>query len=154
MIYERARFNTRRQQVGESVEQYILALYSLIQDCDYSQEQVIRDRLVIGIRDAQLSKRMQMDPELTLEKAKKLVRQAEAVNEENQTLTGEKGESKSNPIQIDVVQKRKQPRYTRRSNAAAGTKSQRIALVADEDLTPERSVPSGVSRAGRSLSYV
>ena len=46
-------FNTRRQQVGELVKQYILALYSLIQDCNYSQEQkeqVIRNRLVIGMQ--------------------------------------------------------------------------------------------------------
>ena len=83
---------------------------------------MIHNRLVIGIQDVQLSKRLQMDLELSLKKAKKLVRQAEAVNEQ---LTGEKGESKSNPIQIDVMQKKKKPRFTRRSNATAVTKLQK-----------------------------
>ena len=35
---------------------------------------MIRNRLVVGIRDSSLSKRLQMEPDLTLEKAKKMVR--------------------------------------------------------------------------------
>ena len=36
---------------------------------------MIRDRLVVGIRDAALSQQLQMDSGLTLEKAKKTVHQ-------------------------------------------------------------------------------
>ena len=43
---------------------------------------MLRDRLVVGITDSSLSERMQLDPDLTLEKAKKLVQQREAVNVE------------------------------------------------------------------------
>ena len=50
----------------------------------------IRDsRLVVGIRDTVLSDRLQMDAELTLEKAKKAIRQKEAVTEQHQDLRGE-----------------------------------------------------------------
>ena len=49
---------------------------------------MIRDRLVVGIRDTSLSGRLQIDPELTLEKAKKTVRQKEAVTEQ-QLLKGD-----------------------------------------------------------------
>ena len=108
-IYERARFNSRSQQAGESAEQYILALYRLAENCDYDhqhKEQTIRDRLVVGIRDKKLSERLQMDRQLTLDKAKQLIRQAEAVRDQNETLHGEAGESKSNPIHIDAVQKK------------------------------------------------
>ena len=43
---------------------------------------MIRDRLVVGIRDNALSKRLQLDAALTLDKAKKTVRQQEAVGEQ------------------------------------------------------------------------
>ena len=40
---------------------------------------MIRDRIVVGIRDSSLSAKLQMDPDLTLEKAKRVVRQQEAI---------------------------------------------------------------------------
>jgi hypothetical protein len=63
VIFERARFNRRNQQEGESIEEYITALYALVQSCDYGtlQEQLLRDRIIVGIRDTALSERMQMD---------------------------------------------------------------------------------------------
>lgn len=47
---------------------------------------MIRDRIVVGIRDQSQSARLQMDPELTLEKAKTLVRQREVVQEQQSLL--------------------------------------------------------------------
>ena len=54
-----------------------------MEHCKYGElkEEMIRDRLVVGIRDSNLSERLQIDDALTLEKAKKLVRQREAVKE-------------------------------------------------------------------------
>ena len=91
MIFERARFNRRNQMEGESVEQYITALYSFAENCEYGEwkDQMNRDRLVVGIRDTSLSERLQMDPDLTLENAKKTVRQKEAVKEQQQLLKGD-----------------------------------------------------------------
>ena len=49
---------------------------------------MIRDRLVVRIQeDISFSERMQMDADLTLEKAKKLVRQREAVQEHKELLS-------------------------------------------------------------------
>ena len=42
---------------------------------------MIRDRIVVGILDLKLSERLPMDPNLTLEKAKMLIRQSKAVQE-------------------------------------------------------------------------
>ena len=66
---------------GESAEQYITCLYSLIETCEYGtfKEEMLRDRLVVGIRDAAMSQKLQMDAELTLEKVTKSLRQKEAV---------------------------------------------------------------------------
>ena len=75
LIFERARFNRRVQHEGESAETYISELYELIEFCDYGdlKEEMLRDRLVVGIRDTNLSERMQTDSALTLEKAKTMI---------------------------------------------------------------------------------
>jgi NTP pyrophosphatase (non-canonical NTP hydrolase) len=88
-IFERARFNRRTQLQGETAEQYIMALYKLAEDCNYGElkSEVIRDRLVVGIHDANLSERLQLDPNLTLETAKKAIRQREAVKEQQKELS-------------------------------------------------------------------
>ena len=90
MILERATFNRRSQLQGESAEQYITTLYKLAETCEYGEltSQMIRDRLVVGIQeDISFSERMQMDADLTLEKAKKLVCQREAVQEHKELLS-------------------------------------------------------------------
>ena len=53
VIFERAHFNRRNQQHGETSEQYVVALYTLAANCEYGalESEVIRDRLVVGIRD-------------------------------------------------------------------------------------------------------
>ena len=88
LIFERAWFNKRDQHEGESAEEYITALYSLVETCDYGalKEQILQDRLVVGIRDAKVSESLQMDADLTLAKAKKTIRQKEAVREQSQQL--------------------------------------------------------------------
>ena len=76
-IFERARFNRRNQQPSESAEDYITALHQLAQGCEYGEmtDELIRDRLVVGISDETLSERLQIESNLTLEQAKKFIRQ-------------------------------------------------------------------------------
>ena len=49
---------------------------------------MIQDRLVVGILDKKLSEHLQLDPDLTLEVAKKKICQREAVQELQQMLEG------------------------------------------------------------------
>ena len=90
VIFERARFNGRSQREGESVEHFITSLYNLAENCDYREmkAELIRDRIVVGIRNRALSEQLQLDAELTLETAKKRVRQREAIQEQQATLNG------------------------------------------------------------------
>ena len=76
-IFEPAKFNRRSQLKGELAEHYITALYSLVGTCDYGDftEEPLRDHIVVGIRDTALSERLQLDPDLTLDKVKREVRQ-------------------------------------------------------------------------------
>ncbi|KAL5479382.1 hypothetical protein EMCRGX_G022901 [Ephydatia muelleri] len=73
---------------GETVDQYIAVLHNLAENCDYGmlKSELIRDRIVVGIRDSALSQRLQLDPDLTLEKAMRVARQREAVQEQQEIL--------------------------------------------------------------------
>ena len=95
VIFERARFNQRSQGETETADQFITSLYSLAADCEFGvlKEQLIRDRIVVGIRDSSLSAKLQMDSELTLDKAKRLVRQQEAVRGQQAILSKPDGET-------------------------------------------------------------
>ena len=68
-MYEQARFNKRSQQNGETAEQYMMALYDLAENCDYEdmREEMIGNRLVVGIHNNALSEKLQLDAKLTLE---------------------------------------------------------------------------------------
>ena len=88
VIYDRAKFNSRSQQEGESAEDFIYHVNALADHCSYGQlrDEMVRDRIVVGIRDAELSQKLQMDPELTLDKATKLVRESEAIKLQQTTV--------------------------------------------------------------------
>lgn len=96
VIFERARFNQRNQLPGEAAEKYIADLYRLAENCNFGnfKDELIRDRLVVGIRDLKTSQQLQLDSTLTVEKAKKTIRQKEAVQEQGQELkSGKQSES-------------------------------------------------------------
>ena len=73
---------------NESVDQFITEVYCLGDNCEFGamKEELIRDRLVVGIHYLALSERLQMEAELTLDKAKRLIRQREAVKEQQDAL--------------------------------------------------------------------
>ena len=57
VIFERARFNMRIQTEGESVDNFMTNVYTLTEFCNfrYLCDELIRDRIVVGIRDKVLS---------------------------------------------------------------------------------------------------
>ncbi len=91
VIYERARFNQRVQQTNEPVDNFITALYALAENCNYGalHDQLLRDRLLVGLRDRTLSERMQLDRDRTLEKTINMARQSEVIKKQQTDLRGE-----------------------------------------------------------------
>ena len=71
VIFERSRFNRRYQRAGETAEQYINVLYGLVETCEYGtlKNNLLCDRLVVGIADQALFKKLQLMSDLTLDKA-------------------------------------------------------------------------------------
>ena len=69
--FKRARFKMGKQEEWESADQFITSLYTLAEHCEYGtlKDELIRDRTVVGLRDAKSSEQLQLDPNLTLEKA-------------------------------------------------------------------------------------
>ena len=90
IIFERAKFNSRIQGEGESADTFITALYGLAEHCGFGQlhDELIRDRIVDGIRDVALSEKLQLDPNLDLQKAVNAVRQSETVKRQQATVRG------------------------------------------------------------------
>ena len=89
MIFERARFNMCVQEEGESVDSFITNLYTLAEFCVFGDlhDELIRDRIVVGIRDKNLSERLQLESELTLSKAINAVRQKEVVKKQQNLMS-------------------------------------------------------------------
>lgn len=81
IIHERACFHLRVQRPGERAECFIRALYDLSEHCEFgaSREENIRDRIVVGILDRELSRKLQLMADLTLAQTIQTVRQSEEV---------------------------------------------------------------------------
>ena len=66
-IMDRFKFHSHTRKPGESVATYMAKLRSLTEFCNFgaSLEEMIRDRLVCGINDSSLQKRLLAEPDLT-----------------------------------------------------------------------------------------
>ena len=87
VIFERSKFSQRRQEEGETVDSLIIALHALAEHCAFGtlQDELVRNRIVVGLVDTELAEKLELDPELTLTKAMHQARQSEAVKRQ-QTL--------------------------------------------------------------------
>lgn len=69
--FERYRFNKRVQEAGESYDQYKTALRKLAEGCDFNSitpDEILRDRIVFGIRDNKVRERLLRESHLTSKK--------------------------------------------------------------------------------------
>ena len=91
IIFERARFNKRVQGKKESVLDFVEDLYKLADSCQFGslKDELIRDRIVVGIRNANLSQRLMQDEKLTLDKAVREVKSSEFVKHHHEILQGD-----------------------------------------------------------------
>lgn len=100
IVFERARFNMRKQEPNESVDAFITAIHALAEHCKYGDlhDELVRDRIVVGLADTRLSERMQMEENLTLQKAVDMARQSEEMKRQQTALRSEAG----NVMQVDA----------------------------------------------------
>ena len=67
---------------------FVTSLYLLSEHCEYGnlREEIIRDRILSGMRDFALSLKLLLDDKLTLDKAIAQAREAEAIKKQQHTL--------------------------------------------------------------------
>ncbi|XP_022099928.1 uncharacterized protein LOC110984244 [Acanthaster planci] len=70
IIYEQYKFNNCAQQADERFDHYLVRLRELASTCDYGNltDDILRDRIVCGITDNTLRKRLLQESSLTLDK--------------------------------------------------------------------------------------
>ena len=109
-IYERARFNSGSQGENESVDEFIADLYCLAENCGYStlHDELVRDRIVVGIKDGKLSEKLQLEAGLTLDSCITKVRQSESVRKQQGVVRGDRDDK----IAIQAVKTHKQRKTT------------------------------------------
>ena len=81
-IVQRYKFDSRTRKPGESVSDYVAELRRLAQDCHYGDKllQMLRDRLVCGINDERIQRRLLSEAELTFDKALSIATAVETAN--------------------------------------------------------------------------
>ena len=77
-VMQRFRFNSRSRKEGESITDYVTELRRLAEFCNYGEtDEMLRDRLVWGVRDASIQKKLLGESELNLMKAIQLAQSME-----------------------------------------------------------------------------
>lgn len=91
VIYEHYKINNRKQQSHESIDVYAVALRALAATCEFGKlkDEMIRDRLVCGIADNSVRRKLWQEPKLSLEKCLDICRSAEATSTHLKAISGQ-----------------------------------------------------------------
>ena len=91
VIYERYRFNNRNQEPGENVTNYLTELRTIARNCSHdtiTPDEILRDRLVLGIRDDRVRERLLRLNDLTLQQAVDQSKSSEQTQQQVKDMTG------------------------------------------------------------------
>ena len=111
-------FNKRDQLPDDSAESFIRVLYEMAERCDFgaAKDGVIRDRLVLGISENELSRRLQLKADLKWYDAITDIRQAEVVKAQ---VSAQSSATKA----IGGVKTKSGPKYKQNQNPKPQTAS-------------------------------
>ena len=112
------------------MDAFITDLHRLAKHCGYGalHNEMIRDHIVAGLRDATLSEKLQMDSKLTLEKAVRLSRESETIKKQQPLL---RGQPEQQSADLGAVQTQKSRNQTgRRTNLQKGTSHKTVSAAA------------------------
>ena len=110
--YERYVFNSRKQGEGESIEAYVTELRTLAKTCgfcDCMKDTLIRDRIVLGINDQSVRKKLLQARKLTLNQCIDMCHSSEATAQHLKPMSGS-AQSQLVSRVVNENAKRKMPR--------------------------------------------
>ena len=89
--YERYRFSKREQASNETVDTYFTALHTLAKTCNFGnlEDNLIRDRIVIGVKDNSTRKRLLQVSKLTLQQSIDICRSLEKTTKQLESMKTE-----------------------------------------------------------------
>ena len=93
--FERYNFNSRNQEENESIDANVTALRTLAKTCNFCdcmRDSILRDRIVLGVRDKHTRKRLLQERKLDLKKCIDICRSTEATNSQLKTISAAQSE--------------------------------------------------------------
>ena len=90
--YERYVFNSCDQEIGEHFDAYLNKLRKLIKTCRYStlEDELLRDRIVMGTNKKEIRTRLFSEPDLTLDRTIDICRSTEQRDRQVDVIAAEK----------------------------------------------------------------
>ena len=109
-IVQRFRFNTRFRKPGESIASYVAELRNISEHCDFQNtlEEMLRDRLVCGINDEQIQRRLLAESTLDFKKAMKIATAMESAVKNAKDLTHQTASGSDTINRVDEQRQRDQ----------------------------------------------
>ena len=106
--FERYKFYSRMQESGESYDHYRTALRQLAERCEFeliTPNQILRDKLVFGIRDSKVRERLLREKNLSLEKTDEICRSHETMVQQMRVVS-DAGLSVADAGNVNAVSKK------------------------------------------------
>ena len=96
------------------MDDFITSLHSLLEYCNYGQlrDEIIRDQIVAGLHDSALSKKLQLESELTLEKVLTLALNRESIRKQQPIV---RADTSSNVDAVGISSKHRSATKTQKS---------------------------------------
>lgn len=90
VIFERYRFYSRNQKQGESIADFLAAIRALAHTCNFgdSLDDMLRDRLVMGLSNKETQHALLAESDLTLDRALEIATAREAATRDVQAMAG------------------------------------------------------------------
>ena len=108
-IVQRFHFNARTQSENESVSQYVAELRKLAETCEFdaSLENMLRDRLVCGLRDPKTQRRLLAESQLIFGKAFEIAQASELAEKSVKDLQGQSQTDSVQALKLEPAKHRK-----------------------------------------------
>ena len=107
--FERYKFYSRMQESEESYDHYQTALRQLVERCKFESitpNQILRDKLMFGIRDSKVRERLLREKNLSLEKTDEICRSHETCMVQQMRVVGDASLSVADAGNVNAVSKK------------------------------------------------
>lgn len=104
IVFERFKFHGAVQKINQSIDQFVTEIKNLAKSCEFKEENsMIRDRIVIGIKNDAIKEKLLQISDLTTEKAIEVYKAWESSKKQVQEMS----RKSENELEVEAVSSRK-----------------------------------------------